>query len=119
MTTTPAGDALATDEEIAGLRFAAETYGTADLVIRSSTLGRLLARLDAAEQREQKLQAILEMAADAILWIKVGIWRAHHQDGYEEGWREAAVGSPFDGSWNKLSPTYWMPLPAAPTGEAK
>jgi biotin operon repressor len=54
-----------------------------------------------------------------ILWVKLGSWRKHHQDGYEDGWREDAVACPGDSSRLKLAPTHWMPLPSPPSPEQK
>jgi hypothetical protein len=49
-----------------------------------------------------------------ILWIKVGSWRAHFIDGYQEGWREDAIAAPGATVQFELSPSHWMPLPAPP-----
>lgn len=63
-------------------------------------------RIQLARLKSPKFQNL-----PAILWIKIGSWRAHFLDGYQEGWREDAVAGPSATDHLRLSPSHWCRLP--------
>lgn len=102
----------------------AKHYDLADMVLAAalSTEAEEWQPIETAPKDGSRIQLLatklgrMKLLPD-ILWIKVGSWRKHHEDGYEFAWREDAVAAPVNTGRARLAPTHWRMLPAAPLPE--